>query len=82
MILSPEIPDGQNGLVACPGGGQIGLRCDDGKVTETLRSADCGAASDGTTSKTVTVASVDAEVESATLMYGLSGAFLLFRIRI
>jgi hypothetical protein len=54
MILSPEIPDGHNGFVACPGGGQIALRCDDGTVTETLRSADCGAASDGTASKRVT----------------------------
>ena len=26
VILSPEIPDGQNGLVTCPGGGQIALR--------------------------------------------------------
>ena len=29
-----------------------------------------------------TLASVDVEEESATLMYGLSGAFFLFRIRI
>ena len=26
MILSPEIPNGQNELVSCPGGGQIALR--------------------------------------------------------
>merc|ERR1719191_838519 len=54
MILSPEISDGRYGSVACPGGGQIALRCDDGTVTETLRSADCGAASESRATKTVT----------------------------
>ena len=134
IILSPEIRDGQNGLVACPDGGQVALRCDDGTVTETLRSADCDA--DAPAGGDCEPGAVYVQVEgspvaspkilegeshayscpsggqiifeckegnvvekfrttdcsvkrvvmvkdvSATLMYGLSGAFLLFRIRI
>ena len=57
------------------------FECSDGTAREVLRTATCGASD---AQKAVPVASVDVEEESesGTLMYGLSAAFLVFRIHI
>ena len=71
-MASPKILEGESHAYSCPSGGQIIFECKEGNVVEKFRTTDCSMKA---------LASEDVE-ESATLMYGLSGAFLLFRISI